>query len=100
MKGKIPWMVLVVTLITIVMGCSQATPPEPTATPTPTVHPGKKLVNSKCIVCHDISRVTEYRSDREGWEMTVDRMILLGADLNDEQRDQVIDYLAGMYPEE
>ncbi len=100
MKGKILFVFIPVTLIMIVMGCSQATPPEPTATPTPTVHPGKKLVNSRCVACHDISRVTEKRSDREGWEMTVDRMILLGADLNDEQRDQVIDYLVSMYPEE
>lgn len=100
MKGKIVFISVLLLLIIIIMGCSQASPPEPTATPTPTVHPGKALVNGKCVGCHDISRVTNYQSDREGWELTVDRMILLGAELNDEQREQVIDYLAAMYPEE
>ncbi len=100
MKGKIVFILVLLIFIMIIMGCSQATPPEPTVTPAPTAHPGKALVNSRCVGCHDISRVTNYRSDREGWELTVDRMILLGAELNDEQREQVIDYLAGMYPEE
>lgn len=81
-------------LIVIAVGCSKADIPEPTA------HPGKSVLNQKCVQCHDISRVKNYQSDPEGWAMTVDRMMMLGAELSDEQYEQLVDYLALTYPEE
>ncbi len=81
-------------LILLVVGCSQAADPEPTA------HPGKSILNQKCVQCHDISRVKNYQDDPEGWAMTVDRMVMLGTELSDEQYEQLVDYLALTYPEE
>lgn len=81
-------------LMIFVVGCSQAPTPEPTA------HPGKSILNQKCVQCHDISRVKNYQDDPEGWAMTVDRMVMLGAELSDEQYEQLVDYLALTYPEE
>ena len=100
MNGKFILFFLMVVLIAIAVGCSQAPPPEPTATPVPTVHPGKAIVSSKCISCHDLDRVTNYKNDLDGWTMTVDRMILVGATLSDEQRESAIDYLAFAFPKE
>ena len=100
MKGQLLLILLTVILIAIVVGCSPAPPPEPTMTPVPTVHPGKAVMNNRCIACHDIGRVTNYKNDKDGWTLTVDRMVLLGAILSEEQREQTIDYLAFNFPKE
>ena len=80
------------------VGCGPAATPEPT--PTPEVHKGKAIVANRCIGCHEIGRVTNAKYDREGWQMTVDRMVLSGAELSDEQTELVVDYLALTYPKE
>ena len=100
MKRQFILILLMVILIAIVVGCSPAPPPEPTETPVPTVHPGKSIVTSRCISCHDIGRVTNYKNDADGWALTVDRMVLLGATLSEEQRDAAVNYLAYAYPKE
>ena len=100
MSGIYFLILLIVILIAIAVSCSPAPPPEPTATPVPTVHPGKAVVSGKCIACHDLGRVTNYKNDREGWTLTVDRMVLQGAKLSEEQREQTIDYLALTFPKE
>lgn len=85
-------------VVLIAVGCGPAPTPEPT--PTPEVHPGQALVSSRCIGCHDINRVHGAKYDQEGWQMTVDRMVLSGAQLNDEQKALVVDYLVQTYPKE
>ena len=97
MKVKVMLLALVVVLVLTAFGCG---PGEPEATPTPTVHPGKAIVSSRCVGCHGFDRVETAKYDQKGWELTVDRMILLGLQLNDEQRDMSIDYLAQAYPKE
>lgn len=100
MKGKYVFVGLTIILFLLLAGCSAGSPPTPTATPEPTPHPGEAVAKSRCIQCHDLGRVNEFASDKEGWTYLVDRMVLLGATLSDDQRDQVIDYLAITYPSE
>ena len=99
MKGKMVFIVCMLLVLVISAGCG-AGAQEPTETPVPTTHPGKTVMNNKCGTCHGLDQVTSYRDDVEGWELTVDRMITLGADLSDAQREDLIDYLAMEYPEE
>lgn len=80
----------------VIVGCGTASTPEPT----PTVHPGKALVSSRCIGCHELNRITNAAFDQEGWQLTVDRMVLSGAQLSEEQVGLVVDYLAQSYPKE
>ena len=106
MKGQYWYILLIGLFITIIIGCSPTptptaiSPPEPTVTLVPTVHPGKSVVNSKCIGCHDLGAVTHYKSDTDGWAHTVDQMILLGTKLSAEERQQTIDYLALSFPKD
>jgi hypothetical protein len=55
---------------------------------------GDMLVNERCTVCHTRERIDDADKDRDGWASTVDRMIGYGAELNDQEREAVIDYLA------
>ena len=100
MRGRYGLIMLLVVMVAVIVACAPEPPPEPTATPVPTVHPGKAIVKSRCISCHDIGRVTGHKDDLDGWTLTVDRMVLLGASLPEDKRDLVIDYLAYTYPEE
>lgn len=48
-----------------------------------------------CLQCHDIGRIMKNTSkDAEQWTSVVDRMAGNGAKMSDEQRQQIIDYLA------
>jgi hypothetical protein len=55
------------------------------------------LVQKRCTVCHTADRITNAmgQKDRAAWEETVDRMIGYGAQLNADEREAVLDYLAG-----
>ena len=55
---------------------------------------GQQLVEQRCIVCHDLTRVKTIRKTKDNWQITVDRMVGKGAKLNSEERTKVIDYLA------
>jgi cytochrome c5/cytochrome c553 len=59
---------------------------------------GNALVDERCTVCHSRDRIDNKKAsgaDRTAWEATVDGMIARGAQLNDAEREAVLDYLAG-----
>lgn len=72
--------------IPLLVGCSSGRPD------------GEKLLESRCDSCHDLDLVREAGKSPEGWEITVGRMILRGARLDDTERQQLIDHLAQEYP--
>mgnify|MGYP003573466787 CR=1 FL=1 len=98
MKAQFVLLILIGVLILTAVGCGPEPTPEPT--PTPEVHKGKAIVATRCVGCHEIGRVTNAKYDREGWQKTVDRMVLSGTQLTDEQYELVVDYLALTYPKE
>jgi hypothetical protein len=58
--------------------------------------PGFLIMTARCTVCHNLDRIGEADYDRGGWEEAVDRMIEKGAQLNPEERQTLIDYLASI----
>jgi len=100
MKRSFTLFLLLALLALLVAGCSLLSTPEPTATPLPTVHPGQSIVHNRCTSCHDLDRAVNYKSDAKGWGFLVDRMIILGATLSEQQRDLAVDWLATTYPKE
>ena len=56
--------------------------------------PGKALVQSACTQCHGIDVIVRQPRSREDWTEVVSRMIGNGAQLSDEDYNQVIQYLA------
>ena len=54
---------------------------------------GKKIVETKCTVCHDTSMITSEHLDRAGWEDMVKVMIASGAEVTDQEMPVLLDYL-------
>jgi cytochrome c5 len=57
---------------------------------------GKALLQERCTRCHGLDRVEKHaRVDREHWANIVREMMRKGAKLNDDERNALLDYLAG-----
>lgn len=94
MNRKVTLPLLITLVILIIVGCGPASTPEPT----PTLHPGKSIVTSRCIACHSINQLENSAFNERGWQLVVDRMQMLGVQLTDDQVVVVVDYLAKTYP--
>ena len=55
---------------------------------------GKAIVQRTCISCHALKVVTAKRASKEQWSALVDQMMSRGADLEDDEVEIVVDYLA------
>ena len=78
-KATIVTMFMIILVSLLVVSCGSAA----TAEPTPDLSVGKALVESRCNTCHGLNNITIAKYSREVWTDTVDRMVLLGAVLND-----------------
>jgi RNase P subunit RPR2 len=55
---------------------------------------GERILNLRCMKCHDLNRVANASKDRQGWEGTVKRMIIIGASVSEAEKETLIDFLA------
>jgi len=55
---------------------------------------GKDVVVKNCGVCHDLVMATKKRQTRTAWDTEVNKMVLLGAKISDDELDPILDYLA------
>lgn len=55
---------------------------------------GASQVQQECMVCHTTERVNAAVLDWTGWEAAVDHMIENGAEIDEQQRAVIIEYLA------
>lgn len=55
---------------------------------------GRKLYEAVCTQCHTTAAIEVTRDGRHGWEDTVHKMVSAGAQMNAEEMEIVIDYLA------
>lgn len=53
----------------------------------------EELINERCSVCHSVDRVFTADKTAEEWEENIDRMIDYGAEVNDEEKALMIDWL-------
>lgn len=107
MARKLILLALALFVMTAIAGCAAeqpaTTPAQPPATETPAAEtpaespaagmPGEQLVQTKCKMCHDLSRVESAVYDRDTWEETVGRMQQQGLVVSSDERDAIIEYL-------
>lgn len=90
-------------LVLGIAGCGAtqpATPPtdaEQPATESPDAgaRDGEALVQTKCTMCHTLDRVNQATYDAAKWAETVDRMQQNGLVITDEEKQLIVEYLAG-----
>ena len=57
----------------------------------------KALFESKCSICHELSRPLGRNKDRDGWTKTVTRMQNVnGCPITDEEAKAIVDYLVAV----
>src|SRR5215831_15324650 len=60
---------------------------------------GKEMVETLCVGCHELGRVTAAGHTREEWPIVVDMMRNVGVPLSADQARDLTDYLAQNFPE-
>jgi mono/diheme cytochrome c family protein len=58
---------------------------------------GEVLLEERCTECHGLDRVTSLEQTRGEWEQTVENMINRGAQLTEDEKTVLVDYLADEY---
>jgi sulfite oxidase len=59
--------------------------------------PGQKVVDTRCLACHDTSLIRQQRLTIPGWTREVDKMIGWGAGVTDGEKRSLIEYLAAHF---
>lgn len=75
---------------------------EPPAAPAPApdaavLARGKTLFESKCRACHQDELVQQQRLGKAGWTREVEKMTRWGAEVSDEEKTALVEYLASQY---
>jgi cytochrome c5 len=87
--------VLVLTVFALTLRTAAAS--QGGAQPTLPEGPGKDLVATRCVGCHDLNTVVGIRMDAAGWRDTVTRMVGNGAEVAAADAAVIVSYLAEHY---
>jgi hypothetical protein len=60
--------------------------------------PGKSLVEAVCTACHSLERVVAKRATKAEWQDKVLEMLQEDPDITQQERDQIVEYLAKNFP--
>ena len=60
--------------------------------------PGKTLVEAVCTACHSLERVVAKRATKAEWQDKVLEMLQEDPDITQQERDQIVEYLAKTFP--
>jgi hypothetical protein len=74
---------LLLTLVSLVSAQSKPLPPGPM----------QAKVKAACTQCHNASRITEQHLTRQEWSEQLDKMVALGAEIQDADRPALLNYL-------
>lgn len=93
------FVVLLVVAASVVSACGGGTSEEPAidAPAEEQVLDGERLLQERCTECHGLDRTTSAQKTRAEWDSTVTRMMGKGAELSDEEKTVLVDYLAESY---
>lgn len=96
MLNRLVMTLLLVAALAVGAGCTAAEP-APTPEPTPgeaTGLDGEALLQVKCTVCHDLTRVHAQELDAVGWAAIIDQMIANGAQVSEDEAAAIAEYLS------
>ena len=59
--------------------------------------PGRDVVASRCLSCHEADLIIQQRLSRSGWGREIDKMMRWGAVVETSEREPMLDYLAAHF---
>ena len=62
--------------------------------------PGKAETEKLCVQCHDLAKTVSVRQDRNGWGVTMTKMVALGAKFSTQDFNTILEYLTENFPAE
>ena len=78
-------------------GPAQQPPPSPASLAALPAGAGKELIESRCVACHDLTRITASRRQKTEWEGIVANMVARGASASPEERQTLVAYLTAQF---
>jgi hypothetical protein len=84
-------LLLILFIGTFIVSCGTST----TTTSSPS--DGQTLMQERCSVCHSTDRITSAHKTAAEWTTTVDLMVSKGAQLDSQEKQTLIDFLATNY---
>jgi competence protein ComEA len=60
--------------------------------------PGREETERLCKNCHELARSISRRQDRDGWQVTMTKMVAFGTKGTDQELTAIVDYLAKHFP--
>ncbi len=93
-RGWRGWAGLVVVVLVVLAACGGQPPAD---VGNGEALDGQTLLEERCVQCHGLDRVTSQRMTEEAWRANVERMIGLGAQLNEAEKEVLVTYLAQEY---
>jgi cytochrome c5 len=58
---------------------------------------GKRIMEEKCLLCHEADLIEQQRLSRQGWTREVEKMVRWGAVVSDAEKEPLVDYLYGNF---
>jgi mono/diheme cytochrome c family protein len=89
-------LLLIVLAGTFLASCGTSSTPAATSS-AGSASDGQALMQTRCSVCHSTDRITSAHKTADQWKTTVGRMINNGAQINSQEEQVLIDYLAQNY---
>lgn len=59
--------------------------------------PGRDIVITRCVTCHEADLITQQRLTRIGWGRELDKMIRWGAVVEADEREPMLDFLSAHF---
>jgi cytochrome c5 len=84
----------VINYLTANFGPTAAPPANAIALPN---GPGKELVETRCVACHDLERVATIKRDKRYWAPLVAEMVARGAPVSAEEAQVITAYLVAQF---
>jgi cytochrome c5 len=99
MKKKLLMMLLVFGVCLMLAACSSTTEPTSSSSTldTATLQQGKTLLEERCASCHTIEKTTRRTGSAAEWDNIVTDMIKRGANLTEDEKTVLVQYLAATY---
>lgn len=92
MKNQVKILLItIMAVIFLITACSS------TSTTSTNTLDGSTLLQERCTVCHNLSRVERAKHTPEEWQTTVNRMVGKGAKLTSDEKTLLIEYLSTTY---